>query len=213
MSIKPVELTPRQEAIVPISAFTANGDLGRLKTSLVEGLEAGLTINDIKEVLVQLYASLGYLRALNGLGTFMAVVNERRAAGIRDEIGNEPNPLPKDKTRLELGTEIQAHLIGAPVKLPILDFAPAIDAYLKDHLFGDIFGRDNLNFQDREIATIAALAVLAGVEPQLQSHFKIAMNIGLTDVQIKKIIALIGEQVGRAEGVRALAILEKIFAS
>jgi 4-carboxymuconolactone decarboxylase len=57
--------------------------------------------------------------------------------------------------------------VGAPVSGPRFEFAPAIDAFLQDHLFGDIFGRDKLNFRDREIATIAALVSMEGVEPQL----------------------------------------------
>lgn len=49
-------LNAKQEKIVTIAAFTANGDLQKLKTALNEGLDAGLTINEIKEILVQLYA-------------------------------------------------------------------------------------------------------------------------------------------------------------
>ncbi len=48
-------LTARQEKIVTIAAFTAKGDLPQLKNALNEGLDAGLTVNEIKEVLVQFY--------------------------------------------------------------------------------------------------------------------------------------------------------------
>lgn len=47
-------LAPRQRAIVAIAAHTANGDLNALERNLVEGLQAGLTVNEIKEVLIQL---------------------------------------------------------------------------------------------------------------------------------------------------------------
>ena len=56
-------LNAKQEKIVTIAAFTANGDLQKLKTVLNEGLDAGLTINEIKEILVQLYAYCGISRA------------------------------------------------------------------------------------------------------------------------------------------------------
>ena len=42
-------LSSKQQSIIPISAFTANGDLDKLKTALQEGLAAGLTVNEIKE--------------------------------------------------------------------------------------------------------------------------------------------------------------------
>ena len=92
-------LNARQRGIVTIAAFTANGDLEKLKPALHDGLEAGLTVNEIKEVLVQLYAYTGFPRSLNGIGVFMAVLDERKARGIRDEEGREPSPLPANLDR------------------------------------------------------------------------------------------------------------------
>jgi 4-carboxymuconolactone decarboxylase len=53
-------LTARQHAIVTISAFTAKGNLPQLHDALTKGLDAGLTVNEAKEVLVQLYAYCGF---------------------------------------------------------------------------------------------------------------------------------------------------------
>ncbi|MBP1080201.1 MULTISPECIES: carboxymuconolactone decarboxylase family protein [Bacillus] len=75
----------------------------------------------------------------------------------------EASPLPTNKSSIELGTEIQTRLAGRPVTGEVYEFAPVIDQFLKGHLFGDIFGRDNLDFQSREIATIAALANMDGI--------------------------------------------------
>jgi 4-carboxymuconolactone decarboxylase len=47
-------LNAKQQRIVTIAAFTAKGDMEKLKTALNEGLDAGLTVNEIKEILVQL---------------------------------------------------------------------------------------------------------------------------------------------------------------
>jgi 4-carboxymuconolactone decarboxylase len=52
-------LSDRQQAIVPIAAFAAAGDISRLGTALNQGLDAGLTVSDAREVLVQLYAYAG----------------------------------------------------------------------------------------------------------------------------------------------------------
>jgi 4-carboxymuconolactone decarboxylase len=65
-------LSPKQQGIVTISAFTANGDPEKLKTALNEGLDAGLTVNEIKEVLVQLYACAGFPRSLNAINTWIS---------------------------------------------------------------------------------------------------------------------------------------------
>ena len=49
------ELSNKQTQLIPIAVFTANGDTVKLKQALIDGLEKGLTVNEIKDVLVQMY--------------------------------------------------------------------------------------------------------------------------------------------------------------
>jgi alkylhydroperoxidase/carboxymuconolactone decarboxylase family protein YurZ len=206
-------LNAKQEKIVTIAAFTASGDLQKLKTALNEGLDASLTINEIKEILVQLYAYAGFPRSLNSINTFIGVLEEREQKGIKDTLGKEPSPMPANKSSIELGTEIQTRLIGAPATGKYITFAPAIDQFLKGHLFGDIFGRDNLDFQSREIATISTLANMEGVNPQLQSHFSIGFNVGLTEAQMRSLISVLEAKVGKKAADNANEILNKVLSS
>ena len=202
-----------QQSIIPIAAFTANGDMKKLKTALNEGLDAGLTINEIKEILVQMYAYCGFPRSLNSINTFMDVLEERKRNGIKDKLGKEPSPMPANRSSIELGTEIQTRLIGAPATGKYITFAPAIDAFLKGHLFGDIFGRDNLDYQSRELATISALANIKGVNPQLQAHFTIGFNTGLTEAQMRSLISVLEVKVGKKEADNAYEILGKVHSN
>ncbi len=206
-------LNAKQEKIVTTAAFSASGDLQKLKTALNEGLDAGLTINEIKEVLVQMYAYAGFPRSLNGINTLIGVLEEREQKGVKDELGKEPSPMPANKSSIELGTEIQTRLIGAPATGKYITFVPAIDQFLKGHLFGDIFGRDNLDFQSREIATISALANMEGVNPQLQSHFSIGFNVGLTEGQMRSLISVLEVKIGKKEADNANEILSKVLSS
>ncbi|WP_243373398.1 carboxymuconolactone decarboxylase family protein [Geotalea sp. SG265] len=204
-------LNAKQRAIIPIAAFTANGDLSRLKTALSEGLDAGLTVNEIKEILVQLYAYAGFPRSLNGIGTFMAVMDERGKKGIKDEMGKEASPMPTGKNSLESGTKNQTKLVGQPVTGPLYDFAPAFDRFLKAHLFGDIFQRDVLNWQDRELATVAALASIEGVDPQLQGHMVIGMHNGLTPGQLRELVNLLRIKCGGKVADNAEVVLDQVL--
>lgn len=204
-------LNAKQQSIATIAVFTAKGDLEKLKTALYEGLDAGLNVNEIKEILVQMYAYCGFPRSLNGIITFMGVLDERKAKGIQDKIGKEASPLPSGKSSIELGAEIQTSLVGAPVSGPVYAFAPAIDQFLKGHLFGDIFGRDILDFQSREIATIAALTSMNGVNNQLRSHFNVGMNVGLTEAQLKSLITVLEERVGKQEADNAQEVLRTVL--
>jgi alkylhydroperoxidase/carboxymuconolactone decarboxylase family protein YurZ len=210
-TMKSDALNARQRGIVEISAFTANGDLEKLRTALNDGLNAGLTVNEIKEILVQLYAYTGFPRSLNGLDTFMAVLRERRKKGIEDETGKAASPLPTDRSSIQFGTENQTKLVGQPVKGPIYDFAPAIDQFLKGHLFGDIFQRDNLDWQSRELATIAALASIEGLNPQLQGHYRMGMNTGLTPDQLQACVTVLEAKAGKKIGENARVVLEGVL--
>jgi alkylhydroperoxidase/carboxymuconolactone decarboxylase family protein YurZ/quercetin dioxygenase-like cupin family protein len=202
-------LTAKQEEIAAIASFTAKGDLPRLKTELNAGLDAGLTINEIQEILVQMYAYCGFPRSLNGIIAFMEVLEGRKARGINDEAGKPPSPFPSNKSSYDIGREIQTKLVGTPVTGAIYSFAPAIDEFLKGHLFGDIFGRDNLDFQSRELATIAALASMEGVNGQLQAHFNIGFNTGLTEAQMKGVISVLEAKAGKREAANANEVLNR----
>jgi quercetin dioxygenase-like cupin family protein/alkylhydroperoxidase/carboxymuconolactone decarboxylase family protein YurZ len=204
-------LNAKQQAIIPIAAFTAAGDLAGLKMALNEGLDAGLSVNEIKEILVQLYAYAGFPRSLNGIGTLMTVMDERGKTGIKDEMGKEASPMPVGKNSLEFGTENQTKLVGQPVKGPLYDFAPAIDRFLKAHLFGDIFQRDVLNWQDRELATVAALANIEGVNAQLQGHMVISMHNGLTPEQLREVVSVLKVKCGPKVAENAGIVLDQVL--
>ncbi|WP_345539077.1 carboxymuconolactone decarboxylase family protein [Variovorax defluvii] len=206
-------LTPAQQAIVPIAAFAAAGDIPKLTTSLNEGLDAGLTISDAREVLVQLYAYAGFPRSLNALGALMQVVDTRRQRGVQDAPGREPGrPIPKGDALLAAGTANRTRLSGAPVGGPLLDFAPVADEYLRSHLFGDIFERDNLDWHSREVATVSMLSAIVGVDSQLQSHMRISMNIGLSANALRQLTRVLAQRVDAASARRASEALERHLA-
>lgn len=207
-------LDPKQQSIIPIAAFTANGDLTKLKIALQDGLEAGLTVNEIKEILVHLYAYTGFPRSLNGINTFMALMEERQAQGIQDTMGNEASPLPAEMNRDDYGANVRAKLAGWETIPPpggYQLFAPIIDTFLKEHLFADIFARDVLDFQSRELVTISALASMSGTGGQLQFHLGAAMNTGLTEAQMQGFIAILRVKVGQQEADDAAAILARVL--
>jgi 4-carboxymuconolactone decarboxylase len=204
-------LSRTQQAIAPIAAATAVGDIPQLNAVLNQGLDAGLTVSDAKEVLVQLYAYAGFPRSLNALGELMKVLDARRQRGVQDAPGRDPSvPLPVGKELLALGTANQTRLSGAPVRGPLFEFAPQVDEYLKAHLFGDIFGRDNLDWQSREVATVSALAAMSGVESQLQSHIRISLNVGLTGAQLRQLADVLADRGHPDAARRARAAIQQV---
>ena len=179
-------LTTKQQSIVKISSYTARGDMENLEKALSKALDNEMTANQIKEILVQMYAYCGFPRSLNAITTFKKVVESR--TDIKN--GEEGKVLPANTDKFAYGDNVQVELTGGHIKGGVFAFAPAIDQYLKEHLFADIFARGVLTYQEREIATISALSSLEGVDSQLKSHIQIGKNTGLTDEQINAILDL-----------------------
>lgn len=207
-------LSARQQAIPLIAAAMASSQMDKLNAALNQGLDAGLTINETKEILVQLYAYTGFPRSLNALSELMKVVEARKQRGIEDVEGKEPAaPIPVGDELRRVGTANQTKISGAPVQGPLFDFAPVINQFLQTHLFGDIFARDNLDWQSRELATVGALAATPGVESQLLSHTRASMRVGLTAAQLRHLADILREQGDSDAATRAEKALQQALAN
>jgi alkylhydroperoxidase/carboxymuconolactone decarboxylase family protein YurZ len=89
------------------------------------------------------------------------------------------------------------------------EFAPRIDAFLKEHLFADVFESDVLTYKQRELVTISALAAMTGVGPQLQSHVGIGKNTGITDDELVQVSDLIEKYISRTQANTLRVILSR----
>ena len=204
-----MNLTDKQQTLVAIAANEAKGDLAALKKEVNTGFEEGLTISEIKEALSQLYAYTGFPRSLNALGALQQVIKERTDAGLKTEEGRDADALSADYDALKQGTKVQTQLCGGqPFNYT---FAPQTDYYLKAHLFGDIFARNNLTFAEREIVTVSAISALQGCEPQLKAHVSGARNMGVADAQLHDIPAVLRSRVGETEAVRCEQAVASVF--
>ena len=156
---KSTALTPLQASLVPVASYTTTGEMGALKQAFSVALDAGVTINELKESILHLYAYLGFPRALNGLATLLQVVDERKAKGIKDEVGPAGKTQEGGKETEVFGRKVQTTLSGSPVSGPLFDFVPAANTYLQRHLFGDLFGRGVLDYASWSRLTPALVAM------------------------------------------------------
>jgi alkylhydroperoxidase/carboxymuconolactone decarboxylase family protein YurZ len=209
-------LSPKEQSIISISALTAKGDLDKLRTALNTGLEAGLTVNEIKEILVHTYAYCGFPRSIRGLQTFMQVIDERKAKGITDTIGKEVSPIDETGSKYERGKKILEELTKTPQPETLTGysaFAPAIDSFLKEHLFADIFERDVLTYAQRELVTVSVIAAIGNAEPMLKSHLTICLNVGLSPEQLQQYVEVIKSAIGKKEAKSAQKVLDEVLKS
>lgn len=187
-------LSTKQRQISTIASQTAKSDLDALRITLNNALDSGMTVNEAKEVMVHSYAYCGFPKALRGLQMLVAVLDERKQAGIIDNFGREASETTDNRSKYERGREILSEISGVSADAPKAAYAvlaPEVEVFLKEHLFCDLFERDVLTYAERELATVAVIASLGeGVEPMLRSHIGIAKKLGATDAQIDEVLAL-----------------------
>lgn len=207
-------LTEKQKSIISISALTAKGDLPALKPLLNQGLDAGMTVNEIREVLVHLYAYCGFPRSIRGLQTLMEVLEERKARGIKDVTGRDALPINDETNKYERGKKVLGELTKTTPEKPTSGygaFAPVMDTFLKEHLFADIFERDILTYVERELVTISVLSAIGSTEPMLRSHLSICLNVGLTPKQLTEFVGIIKTTLGEKEAKDAQTVLDEVL--
>ncbi|MDC5403383.1 carboxymuconolactone decarboxylase family protein [Acinetobacter baumannii] len=211
---KSVVLNQKQLSLIPIAAFTARGDIEKLKPALVSGLNSGLTVNEIKEVFAHQYAYAGFPRALNGMLTFKSLLEEREKKGIKDTQGAMPSTLPSNTDYYQLGIERLAYLNKTSIEdnsKPLFDnFSPTMDHALKAHLFGYLFSRDNLPPLERELVVVSTLSALGSVNAQLRSHLRITQNLGVDATQMQKIMTTLQQAIGNDLANNAQSVVQQL---
>ncbi|MDD3036651.1 carboxymuconolactone decarboxylase family protein [Bacteroides sp.] len=204
----------KQPNIIAIASLTGKGELDKLKTALEEGLDIGMTVNDIKEVLVHTYTYCGFPQTLRGLQTFVAILEERNTRGIEDVQGREASSITDTRTKHERGRDILSKISGVPANAPKANYAvlaSEIEVFLKEHLFTDVFERDVLTYSEREIATVSVLVAIGRVEPMMRWHINISLHIGVTPDQLRHLFSIVEKQIGCSEADARRIILNEIL--
>lgn len=68
------------------------------------------------------------------------------------------------------------------------DVAPDLARFAIDFAYGDIYARPALGLRERQFATVAALATMGGVQPQLRFHLAGALNVGCTSRELVELM-------------------------
>ena len=89
-------------------------------------------------------------------------------------------------------------------------FAPTIDRFLKEHLFADIFERDLLSYQERELATVSFLAGVGGVEPMARGHMGICLHLGITKEQLSALLDIVENNLGASSAMPLRKVLKSL---
>lgn len=203
----------KSKEIAVVASLTAMGTAQpQLKVHINGALNTGSTINEVKEVILQMAVYSGFPSCINGMNALKEVLKERQEHGIKDELGKTATDTTQTD-RLKLGEQELSKLDSLQVgrlKNAYNDFSPELVKLTLEFGYADIFSRDNLDPKHRQIATIAALTALGNAQPQLKFHINAGLNIGLTVENVKEIMLLMSVYSGFPSAVNGTNILKEV---
>lgn len=209
------ELDLKSREIAVVAALTAMGNAQpQLKVHINGALNTGSTVNELKEVILQMSVYSGFPNSINAMNMLKDVLAERKKQGIYDEIGRTASK-SSHVDRLKLGQHELSQLDNLQVdrlKAAYTEFSPELLKFTLEYGYADIFSRDNLSKRYRQIATIAALTALGTAQPQLNFHIHAGLNIGLTETEIKEIMLLMSVYSGFPSAINGTNALKHVLA-
>ena len=90
-------------------------------------------------------------------------------------------------------------------------FDPDFGKFLNDELFGKIWTRPGLPIKTRSMITMAALMAL-GRGAELKIHMRGALNLGITQAEIKEMIFHLSQYSGVPTAVEAIRAFQEVTA-
>lgn len=204
----------KSKEIAVVAALTAMGNAQpQLKVHLNGALNTGSSINEVKEVILQMSVYSGFPGCINGMNALKEVLEERSNKGIKDDIGKSPS-YHNENTRLNRGEHELTKLDSTQVeklKKAYDEFSPSLVRFVLEYGYADIFSRDNLSTRHRQIATISALAAMGNAKSQLKFHINAGLNIGLKENEIKEIMLLMSIYAGFPTAINGTYILKEVI--
>ncbi|BCN31103.1 carboxymuconolactone decarboxylase family protein [Anaeromicropila herbilytica] len=172
-------------------------------------LELGLTPIEVKEVVYQATAYLGFGRVL----PFLNIVNDiLTKKGISLPLEGQSNTTPED--RLQKGVQMQVDIFGEQMK-EFYQSGPKesrhINLWLADNCFGDYYTRGGLDMRQREMITFCFLSAQGGCEPQLTSHALANMKIGNDRDFLIKVLSQCIPYIGYPRSLNALNCIKEAY--
>lgn len=203
-------LTAEERFAVQLGGLSAL-DLGatELTGELINLLEEGCSPELAEDVLVQMAAYLGYPRTRRSVACLTGALASRGQGS-----GTLPPGVQNDAERYAAGIADYAMLNPdalTTIKSAFGALAPdVID--LTFRIFGDVYAASRQTLQVRQLATIAALAVLGSAAPQLRFHIGAGRYVGLTEAQLVEVIGWVQFFAGAPAAYNALIELKASLA-
>lgn len=101
---------------------------------------------------------------------------------------------------------------GENVIKSLEDIAPDLGKFIVEFAFGDIYTREGLTTEEREMITLSSLLTAGGCEPQLEVHIGGALNVGISPEKVIETFLQCIPYTGFPKVLNAVFVAKKVFA-
>ena len=101
---------------------------------------------------------------------------------------------------------------GENVITSLEDIAPDLGKFIVEFAFGDIYTREGLTTEEREMITLSSLLTAGGCEPQLEVHINGALNVGISPEKVIETFLQCIPYTGFPKVLNAVFAAKKVFA-
>ncbi len=208
-------LDERTRFMAILAVLTGVQGIDLFREMVPAALNAGVTPVEIREIVYQATAYLGFGRVYPFLKAVSEILAEKGIdlplapqattdAGIAD--------LTDPANRRRAGNDVQIKYFGEGIRNG-WEKGPQekrhISAWLADNCFGDYYTRNGLTDPQREMITFCFIAGQGGCEPQLTAHAKGNMNLGNDRLFLIKVVSQCVPYIGYPRSLNAIACIEK----
>lgn len=170
------DLDLKKREMITCTVLSVMQTLPQLKSHAAAALNVGVTPVELRETIYQCAPFIGFPRTLNAIGVINEVFEER---GI--ELPLEPQGTTTEENRFEKGFAIQNPIYGDEISQRMA-YVPGgmgndVSRFLTEYCFGDIYTRNGLDVQTRELLIYCILTALEA-DSQLASHAIGNMKLG-----------------------------------
>lgn len=202
-------LSQKESILVTLASLIACQSPKAFKKILLSALDMDIEPAEVKELLYQSVAYVGFGRAHNFFGIVIKVFNQK---GIELPLENRSNT--NKENRRQKGREIQERYFGSEFVEMINENTPEgqkhFNVFLEDFCFGDFYTRDGLDDRQRELITFVFISTLGGCENQLRGHVQGNLTVGNDKEKLISAITVILPYIGFPRSLNALSVVNEI---
>ena len=187
-------LPQKTRELCAVAALTVL-DTPQLGPHIKAAIQAGATREEAAEAVFQMLIYCGVPRTLNAVAQYRRAIAELAESEPNSSAAGKPQPptplkrdgLTVDERAIKTGTRLYGEAQTRLVIDELEAVDPAFNRMFKELVYAGMYSRAVLDAKTRELLAVAACTVINAL-PELESHARAGLRVGLTVEEIREVI-------------------------